>query len=88
MNKKNEIKKILNLIVLTKGLNISESKIDSIAEKLNNISTATRNNVKSEIGFGDKISDGNYGDIIIKESIDFSDTDRWIDVIVDIINKK
>ena len=81
MNKKNEIKQVLLALAAAKGLSsrLTESKIDSIAESLSNFSSATRNTVKTQI-IG--------SDYIIKESVDFSDTDFWIDRIVDIINSK
>lgn len=80
MNKQTRIKSILLSLATSKGLTsiLTESKIESLAESLSNLSFATRETVKSKISFGD---------IIIKESIDFSDTNQWIDMIVDIINE-
>ncbi|HEX2968170.1 MAG TPA: hypothetical protein VHO46_03625 [Bacteroidales bacterium] len=79
MNKKIEISRILIALATKKGITtrLTESKINTIAETLSNLKTANRQTVKDYIGFGDTI---------IKEAIDFSDTDQLIDMIVDIIN--
>ncbi|MCA0229179.1 MAG: hypothetical protein LCH91_01865 [Bacteroidetes bacterium] len=81
MNKKYKIKRILTELAISKRLTsrLTESKIDSLSESLSNLDFATKSSVKSQISFGD---------IILRESIDFSDTDHWIDMIVDIINDK
>lgn len=81
MSKQLEIKKILTSLAASKELTtrLTESKINNLAESLSELSSATREIVKSTI---------TIGDIILKESIDFSDTNYWIDRIVDIINNK
>jgi hypothetical protein len=79
MDKKIEITRILIALATKKVITtrLTESKINTIAEILSNLKTADRQTVKDNISFGDRI---------IKESIDFSDTDQLIDMIVDIIN--
>jgi hypothetical protein len=79
MNKELEIKKLLTALAAGKQLTtrLTESKIDSLAKSLSELSFTTRDSVKAKISIGD---------IILKESIDFSDTNYWIDRIVDIIN--
>lgn len=79
MSKQSEIKQILSTLSTVKGLNLTESKIESLASSLSNLSSATRPSVLSII---------RQDPYIIKESVDFSDTNYWIDRIVDIINNK
>ena len=79
MSKQSEIKQILSTLSTVKGLNLTESKIESFASSLSNLSSATRPSVLSII---------RQDPYIIKESVDFSDTNYWIDRIVDIINNK
>lgn len=79
MSKQSEIKQVLSTLSAIKGLNLTESKIESLASSLSNLSSATRPSVLSII-----LQDP----YMIKESVDFSDTNYWIDRIVDIINNK
>ncbi|MCD6067897.1 MAG: hypothetical protein K0S33_2723 [Bacteroidetes bacterium] len=80
MNKKDEIKVVVHLLLEKKKItSLSTAKIDSIVDTLSVLSAPTRDEIRT------KISSGDY---LIKESIDFSDTDYLIDMIADIINKK
>lgn len=79
MSKQSDIKRLLDKIVSQKGLGkwISESQVDNLATSLSNLSSASRQEIKNKI----------YSfNVIIKESVDFSDTDYLIDQIVNIIN--
>lgn len=79
MSKQSEIKQILTTLATNKGLRLNESKIESLATTLSNLSSATEPLVLSIIS---------KDSIIIKESVDFTDTNYWINRIVDIINSK
>ncbi|KIA95622.1 MULTISPECIES: hypothetical protein [unclassified Flavobacterium] len=79
--KKQEIKILLNQIALKKGIGftLTDSVIESLAERISNLQETDRFGVKSII---DSVS------IYVKESVDFTDTNYLIDQIVDIVNKK
>lgn len=81
MDKQLEIRILLTALATTKGLGsrLTFVKIEQIALELSLLNSTNRQTVKSIIS---------YDDVIIKESIDWSDTDYWIDRIVDIINTK
>jgi len=78
--KKDEIKKILDLIASKKGITVwlSDAKSESLAEQLSKLHRTDRASVKQII---DSIS------IYVKESVDFTDTNYLLDQIVDLINK-
>ncbi len=79
MSKQSDIKRLLDKVIAQKGIGkwISESQVESLATTLSHLSSADRKTIKNKI----------YSiDVIIKESVDFTDTDYLIDQIVNIIN--
>lgn len=79
MSKKEEIQQILSSLSASKGLNLTQTKIEILASSLSNLSSATRLSVLAII---------RQDLYMIKESVDFSDTNYWIDRIVDVINNR
>ena len=74
MNKAIRIKGILK----TKfGSTLSDEKLNQIAQVLSRLDYASRRSIENAMMSLDRV---------ITESIDFSDTEHWIDQIVDIIN--
>jgi hypothetical protein len=79
MSKQLEIKEVLSQLAASKHIQflLTETRINEIATLLSSLPYATRDIVKSKII---------AGRIEFKEAIDFSDTNYWIDRIVEIIN--
>lgn len=59
------------------GVTISDEKLSHLAQALSRLKYASRASIKNTMMSADRF---------ITESIDFSDTEHWIDQIVDIIN--
>ncbi len=81
MNKKIKLVIILNKLAEQKGASeqLTQSRIDSIADSILSEKLVTRDIIINKIIGGNQI---------IKESIDFGDTDLLLDMIVDLINNK
>lgn len=81
MNKKIKLKLILDKLARQKGVTkqLTESRINSIADSILKEKIVTRDIVINKIIGTDQL---------IKESIDFGDTDLLIDMIIDLVNNK
>lgn len=74
-----KIKQLLTQLAAAKrlGNKLTESKINELAKSISLLRSTTRDGIKSIIS---------GGDIELKESVDFSDTNFYVDSIVDLVN--